>query len=70
MTINDTDMHRMCDRDIVRLGRENDDLRRANESARDAIASAIDDLQRWQYTDDLDQLRHEVGMVINALQRA
>jgi hypothetical protein len=70
MTIDDQDLHQHCDRDITRLGRENDRLSRENEAMDHAIRTAINDLRLYQYSDDIEALQHEVGMVIDRLARA
>jgi hypothetical protein len=35
-----------------------------------AIASAIDELRRWQYSDDPEDIRHSIDTAIHTLQRA
>lgn len=61
-TDEEQNMHVQCDRTIVRLGEENESLRRA-------IAAAIDELGRWQYDDDPTNVQHSIDMAIAALRR-
>jgi hypothetical protein len=59
--IDERELHQHCDRDIVRLGRENDSLKTA-------VRNAISELARWQYNDDPDEVRHAIDMAIRILE--
>lgn len=46
-------------------GREMGDI----EDARHTAGSAIDELRRWQYSDDIHDIRHSIDMAIRILER-
>jgi len=39
------------------------------DSAERAAGNAIDELRRWQYSDDVAQIRHAIDSAISILQR-
>ena len=62
-TLDDSEMHTQCDRTISRLGRENDELHAV-------MRRAIDELRRWQYSSDPEEIRHSIDMAVSMLQKA
>lgn len=51
------------------MDREYDKLESKLESAERAAGAAIDELRRWQYSDDVEQIRHSIDAAIRILQR-